>query len=424
MKMNQLFQGHDRVNDKKAHIGTDRAPYHAQEPIEDDDERFAMRQGLCLHQYLNELPIRRFEKTEQYRTSDRTRKRCTTSEDAHTEAWFDHCRSVFPQSVRSAGPEVDFHNVPVQHRLQQHGFLQQREWISESWEYWWADFFIRKVQRYQQSSVVTSQKILVKQRRACDLDVRGCDSLPTDAKELLNDYGSVGCHSSGIRWWQKWTCRNLWNQIWQDVRKSSQGIARAIFWAALYWSRVCCIRCGRQRRRHKWRSLWAYSKMHQWHKEEATGNQICLLRLTCCVCHLHHKWAMNSLAAVTDFFKTVLQQVCHFKVDVIAGDAKAAAHKYYKKQERQDLHDSSVAVMPLIILPIIIRLSFTQQMILIVALWHFFMEKASRTPNHEKSLEQSQNESFHAFSWTASEQTNHGEKERKIFRASEESNLS
>ena len=53
---------------------------------------------------------------------------------------------------------------------------------------------------------------------------------------------------------------------------------------------------------------------------------------------------MNSPATVRDFFKTVLQKVYHFKVDVIARDANAAAYKYYKKQEHQDLHDSSVAV--------------------------------------------------------------------------------
>ena len=70
-----------------------------------------------------------------------------------------------------------------------------------------------------------------------------------------------------------------------------------------------------------------------------------LPRLRCCVCHLHHKRALNSPAAVRDFFKTVLQPVCHFKVDVIAGDANAAAYKHYKRQEDQDLHDSSVAVM-------------------------------------------------------------------------------
>ena len=45
MKMKQWYQGHDRVSDKKAPTGTDRASIHAREPIEDDDERLAMRQG-------------------------------------------------------------------------------------------------------------------------------------------------------------------------------------------------------------------------------------------------------------------------------------------------------------------------------------------------------------------------------------------
>ena len=44
-------------------------------------------------------------------------------------------------------------------------------------------------------------------------------------------------------------------------------------------------------------------------------------------------------------FKTVLQHVHNNRVDVIAGDANAAPSKYYKKQEEQDLHNSSVAVM-------------------------------------------------------------------------------
>ena len=37
--------------------------------------------------------------------------------------------------------------------------------------------------------------------------------------------------------------------------------------------------------------------------------------------------------------------MCHFKVDVIAGDANAAAYKYYERQEHQDLHNASVAIM-------------------------------------------------------------------------------
>ena len=34
-----------------------------------------------------------------------------TYEDAYKRAWFDDCRSVFPQSVRKAGPDVDLYNV-------------------------------------------------------------------------------------------------------------------------------------------------------------------------------------------------------------------------------------------------------------------------------------------------------------------------
>ena len=70
-----------------------------------------------------------------------------------------------------------------------------------------------------------------------------------------------------------------------------------------------------------------------------------LPRLTCCVRHLHHKWAMKSPAAVRKFSKQYFKKVCHFKVDVVAGDANAAAYKCYINQEYPDLCDSSVAVM-------------------------------------------------------------------------------
>ena len=70
-----------------------------------------------------------------------------------------------------------------------------------------------------------------------------------------------------------------------------------------------------------------------------------LQRLRCCVCHLHHEQAMKSPLRVRQFFKTVLRQVHHFKVDVIAGDANAAAYKYLRKQQYQALCNSSVAEM-------------------------------------------------------------------------------
>ena len=49
---------------------------------------------------------------------------------------------------------------------------------------------------------------------------------------------------------------------------------------------------------------------------------------------------MMSPTSVRELFKMVLQQVCHFKVDVIAGDANAAAKRSYKSQEYQDLCNS------------------------------------------------------------------------------------
>ena len=80
-------------------------------------------------------------------------------------------------------------------------------------------------------------------------------------------------------------------------------------------------------------------------KERQLVTRSGLQRLRCCVCHLHHERAMNAPVSVRPFIKTVLQQVHHLKVDAIAGDPNAAAYKYNKRQENQDLHNSSVAIM-------------------------------------------------------------------------------
>ena len=99
---------------------------------------------------------------------------------------------------------------------------------------------------------------------------------------------------------------------------------------------------------------------------------------------------MKAPATVRRFFGTVLQQEHRFKVDVMAGEANAAAYKYYKKLEYHDFYNSSVAV----ILREMQRevntarpfdsrlridyytnnhfLSFAQQVILIFASWLFF----------------------------------------------------
>ena len=70
-----------------------------------------------------------------------------------------------------------------------------------------------------------------------------------------------------------------------------------------------------------------------------------LRRLRCCVCHLHHEQAMKAPYRVRQFFAKVHKKVQYNRVDVIAGDANAAAHRYYKRQEYQDLYNSSFAIM-------------------------------------------------------------------------------
>ena len=54
---------------------------------------------------------------------------------------------------------------------------------------------------------------------------------------------------------------------------------------------------------------------------------------------------MRAPNRVRQFFARVLKKVQHYRSDVVARDANAAAYKYYKRQEYQDLYNSSVAVM-------------------------------------------------------------------------------
>ena len=120
--------------------------------------------------------------------------------------------------------------------------------------------------------------------------------------------------------------------------------------------------------------------------------------MRCCVCHLHHERATNAQGSVRKFFKKVFQHVYNFKVDVIAGDANAAAYKYYKNQKCQDLYNSSVAIMLREIQrevdggPFEDRLCIdynkktfipsmsVQQMILIVASWPFYHGESHQDP--------------------------------------------
>ena len=54
---------------------------------------------------------------------------------------------------------------------------------------------------------------------------------------------------------------------------------------------------------------------------------------------------MRAPYRVRQYFSKVLKKVQNYMVDVLAGDANAAAYKYYYRQEYKDWFNSSVAVM-------------------------------------------------------------------------------
>ena len=69
-----------------------------------------------------------------------------------------------------------------------------------------------------------------------------------------------------------------------------------------------------------------------------------LQRLRCCVCHLHHEQSLRAPHRVRHVFAQALKKVQHHRVDVVVGDATAAAYTYYKRQEYQALYNSCIAV--------------------------------------------------------------------------------
>ena len=169
------------------------------------------------------------------------------------------------------------------------------------------------------------------------------DSLSTDAKELLNDYGLVGCDSSKS------------NDLSVHARNNSSGYIRLLLESdddnRYGHEAIFEVKFGKKTERTTTESrersaeqLFAdpepvesavagsdlgttedpfvpTASCINHTKKRRLVTRSGLPRLRCCVCHLHHKWAMNSPAAVRELFKMLLQQVYHFKVDVIAGIA-------------------------------------------------------------------------------------------------------
>ena len=148
-----------------------------------------------------------------------------THEDAYARAWFDYCRSVFPQSVRKAGSEVDLYNVSTYQRSILFNNMGSFKPFSPQEKFNISDdpqlSPLRKFWGNNYAHVILTAE---------------ADSLPKDAKELLDDYMVlVECHSSRsndlsvhARFDSSRHVRLLWES--DDDKKGRAAIFEVKFW--------------------------------------------------------------------------------------------------------------------------------------------------------------------------------------------------
>ena len=194
------------------------------------------------------------------------------------------------------------------------------------------------------------------------------DSLPTDARQLLEDYGLVGCHSSrsnDLSGRARIDSTGYVRLLWESSEEDDKCTHAAIFEVTFGKKAEEAITDSRERTADTIftdiesvalalegsdltiteDNFVPTAGCIQDTKERQLVTRSGLQRLRNSVCHLHHEQAMKAPSRNRQFFAEVFEKVQHYKVDVIAGDVNAAAHKYYKRQVCQDLYNSSVAVM-------------------------------------------------------------------------------
>ena len=355
------FPSSSRASD--VFTGTKRTSCQVREPIENDEERLAMKKvDMPLPEQVANLSIRKDRAVQENQSSSDKMHRAT-SDDAFTQAWFDYCRTVFPQSVRKTGTNVDIYSVSM---------CQCSILVNNMGSFNWKSVF-RKAENLNKPTT-KSEKFNVADfslvRDSCGNNyalvilTAEAGSLSTDAKQLLEDYGLVGCHSSrgnDLSVHARIDFTGCVRLLWESTEEDDENGHAAIF-EVKFGKKAEGVTA--ELREGTAESLFdnlesvelavegsdlgttednfvPTARCIQDTKERQLVTRSGLQRLRCCVCHLHHERAMNAPYHDRQFFKTVLQQVYHFEVDVIAGDANAAAYKYYKKQEYQDLHKSS-----------------------------------------------------------------------------------
>ena len=102
------FSSSSRVSD--VFTGTNKTSYQGREPMEDDEDRLAMKRGDMpppLPERVTNPRIREDQVLHEF-DSNSDKMHRATSDDAYTQAWLDCSRSVFPQSLKKQVQTLNF----------------------------------------------------------------------------------------------------------------------------------------------------------------------------------------------------------------------------------------------------------------------------------------------------------------------------
>ena len=103
MKIKQWYQRHNHINNQKTHTKTNKTSNHAREPLENNDERLAMRQGDMpppVPERVASPRIREDRAVQDFRQNSEKMQHAT-SEDTYTKAWLPKCLPTICEDNKS-----------------------------------------------------------------------------------------------------------------------------------------------------------------------------------------------------------------------------------------------------------------------------------------------------------------------------------
>ena len=210
--------------------------------------------------------------------------------------------------------------------------------------------------RYSSFGETTMLMLYWRQRRTVRRHTQGScwilwlGGMPFSQKQWLVNPCKIGSHSLcspslGINRRSKgvFLCGDFsrWKLVLHLQTCASKQLVYAFLWP---WN--CCISHWRQRPQHHWgqflcllQDVFRTPREGNWWPDHIFRGY----HVVCAISIMSKQW--GHLIVFDIFFAKVLKKVQHCRVDVIAGDATAAAYRCYKRQSCQALYNSSVAVM-------------------------------------------------------------------------------